>query len=103
MGRIRQAKKDVEAQRFKLSEEGKRQHEMASKLQNLQRSKAARSKAKELQAKKAAVRRQMVMADPEFQGTASEIMENSIRNLLAEVLNDEFDVRDAPHMVVSRM
>jgi len=98
--RMRQAKKDVEAQRFKLSDEGKRQHEMANKLQNLQRGKLARVRAKELQAKKAAVRRQMVMADPDFQGTASEIMESTISNLLAEVLNAEFDVRDSPHMVV---
>ena len=58
--RMRAARKQVEAKRASMTPEGQKEHAMATRLQNLQKSKTARMAAKELQARKMAIKRQMV-------------------------------------------
>merc|ERR1711988_1387333 len=86
-----------------LTEEGKRSHAMATRLQNLQRSKTARMAAKELQARKMAIKRQLVLADSRFQKTATDILENTVSNLLGEVLHGEFNLSAPPTQVTYAM
>ena len=96
---MRAARKQVEAKRASMTPEGQKEHAMATRLQNLQRSKTARMAAKELQARKMAIKRQMVLADSAFQKSVTDIMESTVSNLLAEVLHGEFNLSAPPTQV----
>lgn len=62
----------------------------------MKRSKAARIKSQQLAAQKAAQARQAALAEPKFQSMLSDLLENTMANLLQEVLHGEFDLTQPP-------
>jgi hypothetical protein len=95
--RARKARKAAELRReLATNPDLQEQHEAASRLQGQLRGMKARIAAKERHARRLTVMRQVVLGDPDFQGLLTELVEDSISNLMNEVLHKEFDLGVPP-------
>jgi len=90
--RARKARQKMELRR-QLSHDPdlQEQHKAAEKMQGQIRARKARNEARERHERRLHVMRQVVLGDPDFQGLTTDLVEDSITNLMNEVLHQEFD------------
>jgi len=95
--RKRQARKRAELKKeLAESENAREMHDAANTLQNQIRVRRSREQMRERQERRVAVMRQVALGDPHFQSLISNLVSDSVSNIVEEVLHGEFDLGPPP-------